>query len=135
VRISRDGRVIAFQSANENLVVNDTNRARDVYVASLPDLHVTRVSVSSSGSQLTQNSLLLGVSAEGARVLFETDRSLFVFDRSRDAIVVVPRDERGYKAADFASGPAAISGDGHTVTFGGDVPNHPDDALYVILDD
>lgn len=137
IHISDSGGIIAFQSGSDDLVGNDTNNSIDVFLASVPDVRITRISVSQSHEQLVQNSVLLGMSHDGTRVLFETGQSLFVFDTSRDAVVVVPHDERGYLADKFSGvRPAAISGGGYIVAFAAKKTPEPydgTDALYVAL--
>lgn len=63
--ISGDGRVVAFDSIATNLVADDSNRSRDVFVENVSDKTVTRASVRTSGSQLAADSGMSGVSLSG----------------------------------------------------------------------
>lgn len=82
-----DGTSIAFFSDASNLIVGDTNGARDVFVAEAGS--ITRVSVSSSGAQANGPSQSLGgspaISADGLVIAFY---SL--------ATNLVPRDMNGW---------------------------------------
>ncbi len=84
--ISGDGQTVAFDSTATNLVSQDTNRSRDVFVETLSDQKTTRVSIRSDGSQLPADSGTSGVaiSENGGFVVF-----------SSAASEVVPGDSNG----------------------------------------
>ena len=86
--ISGDGRFVAFDSAATNLVPDDSNRSRDVFVMDLGDKSVRRASVRTSGTQLPGDSGLSGVSVsqDGRFVVFGTLAS-----------DVVPGDSNGHE--------------------------------------
>ncbi len=50
--ISADGRFVSYRSHAGNLVPNDTNGSRDIFVFDRLNRQTTRVSVSTSGSQV-----------------------------------------------------------------------------------
>lgn len=70
--ISRDGMRVAFDSAASDLVINDTNGARDIFVYDLPTQTMTRASVSSNGNQANGLSTNPNLSGNGRYVAFES---------------------------------------------------------------
>lgn len=72
VAVSGDGRIVAFDSVADNLISEDTNRSRDVFVADRQAGTISRVSVRTSGSQLPgdSGSSGLSVSRDGRFVVF-----------------------------------------------------------------
>ncbi len=72
-RISADGRFVAFESDNQDLVVADTNGARDVFLFDRSRETTVRVSVSSADQQAGGPLLYSGspaISGDGTRVAF-----------------------------------------------------------------
>jgi Tol biopolymer transport system component len=69
-RISRDGRLVAFESLATNLVAGDTNQGRDVFVRDLVLNTTVRASVSSAGTQGNGDSRLGSISPDGRYVAF-----------------------------------------------------------------
>lgn len=131
--ISGDGRVVTFQSSASNLVPNDTNGAKDVFVHELLTGVTTRVNVASDGTQAqggdpneyTDGSL----SYDGRFVTYdETAPNLvpgdtngapdtFVYDRltrRTERVSVAPDGTQ----ADSYNGNHMISADGRYVAFG-----------------
>lgn len=83
IRVSDDGRYVAFGSTDPNLVEGDANSSLDVFVKDLRTGATTMVSTSSSGEQsnpVTHVPQLMGMSADGRFILFETDASNLVSD-------------------------------------------------------
>ncbi|MCE9596067.1 MAG: calcium-binding protein [Planctomycetes bacterium] len=78
-RLSADGRIVAFSSTATDLVLGDTNHLVDTFVYDLVTGTTTRVSVSSSGMQASEDffsslgSLAGGVSADGRWIVFASD--------------------------------------------------------------
>ena len=70
--ISADGRFVAFMSASENLVANDTNKALDVFLYDRIIKQVSRVSVASNGEQANESSLYPEISADGNVIAFDS---------------------------------------------------------------
>ena len=117
--ISNDGQYIVFESTADNLVLNDTNSARDVFVFVRDGLNSTieRVSVSSSGAEGSLDSGKASISQDGRYVAFESmsnlasgalDNSIFVRDRLNDGTT---------ELISPASSNPSISGDGRYVVF------------------
>jgi Tol biopolymer transport system component len=86
--ISGNGQTVAFDSIAANLVPNDTNRSRDIFVETLGDRKTTRASVRSDGSQLPADSGMSGVAISG-------DGRFVVFGSAADE--VVPGDSNGHE--------------------------------------
>lgn len=124
--ISADGSVIAFTSTAKDLVLNDTNNTKDVFVFRSVTGRVTRIDTN-SGSQPNGPSDLPVVSGDGSRVAFASDASNYVQDKNgqRDVFVheivqnvsklVSMSRDRG--PADGRSDAPAISHDGRTIAF------------------
>jgi Tol biopolymer transport system component len=81
--ISDDGRYVAFVSDASNLVPDDTNGRRDVFVRDRTAATTARVSVSSSGEEGNHNSGFFSapsISGDGQHVAFESHASNLVED-------------------------------------------------------
>jgi Tol biopolymer transport system component len=70
VRISRDGRYVAFESLAANLVPDDTNGRWDVFLRDRSSANTQRVTVRAFGSQLSGYLELSGMSDDGSAVMF-----------------------------------------------------------------
>jgi hypothetical protein len=81
-RISADGKWVVFASDASNWVPGDTNGVRDVFVASLTNGQVTRVSVAADGSQLRSPSNHPQISSDGSLVTFTTKAAAVKRDRN-----------------------------------------------------
>jgi Tol biopolymer transport system component len=126
--LSADGRFVAFESNASNLVVGDTNSARDVFVHDRLTRETTRVSVGPGGVQGNATSFGASISADGRFVAFisdasnlilggSTNRQAFVHDRQTGVTELVSVDSAGTEGNNVATG-AAISADGRFVAFG-----------------
>jgi hypothetical protein len=126
--ISGDGRFVAFESNASNLVTDDTNSVRDVFVHDRLTGDTTRVSVGPGGLQGDATSFGAAISPDGRFVAFVSDasnlvpggstgRQAFVHDRQTGATELVSVDSAGVEGNGFATG-AAISADGRFVAFG-----------------
>jgi uncharacterized repeat protein (TIGR01451 family) len=69
-QISADGRFVVFESDATNLVANDTNALRDIFVRDRLAATTTRVSVGANGVQATGDSQFSLISADGSAVVF-----------------------------------------------------------------
>jgi LPXTG-site transpeptidase (sortase) family protein len=128
--ISGDGRFVAFSSYATNLVANDTNVAKDVFVHDRTTRTTTRVSVDSGENQssLFSFSSEAVISADGRFVAFESDATnlvagdingkadVFVRDRQAGTTTRISVDSVGAEGNDHSFDPA-ISGDGRFVAF------------------
>ena len=126
--ISADGRYVAFQSDATNLVPNDTNNARDVFVHDRQTGETTRVSMTYDGSQANNGSYAPTISGDGRYVAFHSDatnlvpndtknaRDVFVYDRYTYEISIVSIDSSGDQKYQDSETPS-ISADGRFVAF------------------
>ncbi len=76
--ISADGRFVSFNSFATNLVQNDTNAVRDIFVRDLLAGSTERVSLATSGSQPDLDSMMDVISADGRFVTFSSDATNLV---------------------------------------------------------
>jgi len=135
--ISGDGRYVAFQSSSNNLVLNDTNNAQDIFVHDRTTGLTSRVSVTSSGAQVSNNgSTSVGpkLSNDGRYVAFSSYASglvagdtngtwdVFVYDRTTGSIVRANTSSIGIEA-NGRSSDLAITGDGAYIVFASDATN------------
>ena len=126
--ISSDGRFVAFASAATNLVADDTNGNRDIFVHDRDDGSTARVSVDSAGAQVDGDSSDPSISADGQLVAFTSTSShlvpddtngaddVFLRDRTSSTTERVSVDSAGLQA-NGPSGGAWISADGSRVAF------------------
>ncbi len=120
VAISADGRFVAFGSFAPNLVTGDTNGTEDVFVHDMVTGVTTRVSVGPGGRQLTGESYLPFITADGRFVTFTnapgaTGRRVWIRDRRMATVRPVSVDSHGHWLAD--SQWASVSADGSRVAF------------------
>ena len=126
--ISRDGRFAAFESSAANLVPNDTNNTRDIFVVELATGIVELVSVSDSGAQANTLCTKPSLSHDGRFVAYHSGSNtlvpgdtngvpdVFVRDRllgTTRIVSVTPAGTPGNSISSFA----AISADGRCVAF------------------
>jgi uncharacterized repeat protein (TIGR01451 family) len=126
--ISADGRFVAFMSAADNLVPEETNGVTDIFVHDRTTHETFLVSVTSGGVPATGGSELPTLSADGRFVAFRSladnlvpddtnDRyDVFVHDRTTQRTSRVSVASRGAQAND-TSFFSAISADGRFVAF------------------
>jgi Tol biopolymer transport system component len=128
--ISADGSTVVFESLATNLVADDTNDARDVFVADLATGAITRISMSTAGAEGDLSSYEATVSADGSVVAFASyatnlvsgdtngRNDIFVHDRSTATTTRVSVSSSGAQTFDIlGSNFAALSGDGRLVAF------------------
>jgi murein DD-endopeptidase MepM/ murein hydrolase activator NlpD/Tol biopolymer transport system component len=131
--LSGDGRVVVFASTARNLVVGDTNRAADIFLLDRERGRLSRVSVSSAGTQANRPAEVPTVSLDGRYVAFvsaatnlvngdtNTMADLFLHDRlaqhTTRLSVAVTGPWTGQEANGPSQGPAALTADGAQVAF------------------
>jgi Tol biopolymer transport system component len=125
--LSSDGRYVAFDSDATDLVPNDTNNARDVFVYDRSSSTMTRASVGTSGAA-NGGSSFASISADGRYVAFDSDATNLVAGDTNGTTDIFVRDlqagttERvsvstgGVQGNDLSIFPA-ISADGRYVAF------------------
>lgn len=126
--ISANGRYVAFDSLASNLVANDTNNRRDVFVHDRTLLLTQRVSVGPGGVESDGISSKPSISADGRFVAFQSRGTtlvagdtngvsdVFVWDRSTGLVTRVSVDSNGLQASD-GSDSASISNAGDRIAF------------------
>jgi Tol biopolymer transport system component len=134
VKISADGRFVAFASDATNLVADDTNGFQDVFVHDRVTGATTRVSVGSAGEEGDAQSASPVISADGHYVAFTSDATnlvpgdtnassdIFVHNLLTGRTIRVSVDSAGVESNGPGNG-AAISGDGRFVVFSSDAFN------------
>ena len=132
--ISANGRYVAFESDASNLVANDTNAQRDVFVRDRIAKTTTRVSTSSTGTQSSGGSAYASISSDGRYVAFNSAASNLVPNDTNAVPDVFVRDTvanttiRASVSSIGAQGNgrsafAAISQDGRHVAFESNASN------------
>ena len=131
--LSASGQYVAFVSGARNLVRDDTNRLRDVFVRDLRTSWTTRVSTSSTGAESDGPSAKPSISADGSIVVFPSsatnlvagDRNelqdVFVRDRARGITERLSDGPTG--EANGASLAALVSANGRVVVFSSEASN------------
>jgi Tol biopolymer transport system component len=127
--LSRDGRIVAFQSEATDLVPGDTNGVADIFVRDRERGITERVSVSDAGEEANSNSWDISVSADGRYVAFTSaatnlvpgDTSgqrndAFVYDRQTKTVKRISVSPTG-KEGNNSSGSPSLSADGRYVAF------------------
>ena len=126
--LSADGRFVAFESAANNLVPNDFNISRDIFVRDLVAGTTERVSVASNGAEVFGNNSHPSLSRDGRFVAFESTSSelvpedhngqpdVFVHDRVAGTTVCVSVNSNG-REGHQQSAAGQISADGRFVVF------------------
>jgi hypothetical protein len=148
--ISSDGWYVAFESYASNLVPDDTNNMRDVFVHDRLTGQTTRVSVDSAGVQGNDLSLYPSISSDGRYVAFDSQasnlvpddtnnmRDVFVHDRQTGQTMIVSLDSAGVQG-NSGSYRAFISSDGRYVAFESHasnlVPNDTNDVRDIFVHD
>jgi archaellum component FlaF (FlaF/FlaG flagellin family) len=132
--ISANGRLVAFTSNADNLVLGDTNNDFDIFVRDLLTNTTNRVSVDSAGNQVNDSSYDPSISADGRFVAFESDATNLVPGDSNSSFDIFVRDlltntttrvsvgSAGNQALG-SSRNASISADGRFVAFQSDATN------------
>jgi Ca2+-binding RTX toxin-like protein len=133
--ISADGRYVAFESDADNLVPEDTNNTKDVFVHDRVTGETTRISVATDGTQGNQypySDYRASISGDGRYVAFKSDadnlvpgdtnsaEDVFVHDRQTGEtrrVSVATDGTQGYTNYYIESTGLSISGDGRYVAF------------------
>jgi Tol biopolymer transport system component len=132
--ISAHGRFVAFASWATNLVPNDTNGGRDIFVRDREVGHTARVSVGSDGAEANAGSMGPSISADGRFVAFRSSASnlvaddtngvddIFVHDRETGETIRASVTTDGAEADRISYWPR-MSADGRFVVFSSDATN------------
>jgi WD40 repeat protein len=146
--ISATGRFVAFVSEATNLVVNDTNGRRDVFVRDLNTNRTQRASLTSAGGQVDGFSESPAISADGRFVSFVSQGTNLVAGDTNPYGDAFVRDRKTHRTrrvsvsytggrADSGTDASTISADGRFVGFVADatnlVPGDTNDARDVFI--
>ncbi len=101
--ISADGRYVAFESNDGNLVSGDTNSTDDIFVNDLQTGTTKRISVASDGTQGNNGSYTPSISTDGRYVAFSSPASNLVSGDTNGAQDIFVYD-RGYGIENFWTG-------------------------------
>ena len=127
--VSSDGRWVAFASDANNLVANDTNRCRDIFVRDLATGSLTLVSVSTNGVCGSRASSEPAISLEGRYVTFTSSANdlvprdvnnapdVFLRDLQNGTTTLVSMNRLGTGPGDKASYSPAVGAGGRYVLF------------------
>lgn len=138
--ISADGRYVAFWSAADNLVPDDTNGATDIFIHDRQTGAVERISLAADGSQGNGASYGPALSADGQLVAFWSEATTLVPEDSNGVADIFVKDRRSgaierisaasnYAQGDGLSYSPTLSADGRLVAFWSEASNlAPDDA-------
>ncbi|MDP9386901.1 MAG: Ig-like domain-containing protein [Actinomycetota bacterium] len=121
--LSDDGRYVAFSSVATNLVANDVNSARDVFVHDRATGSTTRANLDSAGNQAfgtRRGSDNPALSGDGRFAAFDSDAPNLVPDDTNNVLDVFLRHWTAVVASATASTvvaePASVPADGTTTT-------------------
>jgi Tol biopolymer transport system component len=125
VAMTADGRYVLFSSGAPNLVADDTNNTRDIFLRDLQTGTTTRVNVGTAGAPAQGGPSSLGtISADGRVVAFHSFATNLVPDDLNGADDVFVRDLEGATTTRVSSGSwqvptsgPSLSSDGRFVTF------------------
>ncbi|MBI5869949.1 MAG: PD40 domain-containing protein [Actinobacteria bacterium] len=137
--LSADGRFVAFESGASNLVADDLNGKRDIFLKDTQTGAISLVSVSATGAQGDEDSFRsIAVSTDGSFVAFSSDApnlvpadgnaasgktDVFVRDMKTGAIICVSTSTGGAAQGMGRSEFLAMSGDGRFVAFSSEAAN------------
>jgi uncharacterized membrane protein len=132
--ISADGRFVVFNSDASDLVPNDANNARDIFIRDLKTNLTTLVSVNSQGTQGNDRSDHFSISDDGRFVAFNSSASnlidgdinnnwdIFLRDLKSSTTIGISLDTFGITANKTSEQPF-ISGNGRLVAFASSASN------------
>jgi Tol biopolymer transport system component len=143
--LDRTGRLVAFDSDAINLVAEDTNNVRDVFLHDNITGETTRISVNPNGKQGNGSSSSPDITPDGRFVAFTSNANnlvegdsnhttdVFVADRLLGTVELVSKNDNGRPGNSF-SGPPSISDDGRFVAFSSFASNFVHDDTNGMVD-
>lgn len=126
--VSDDGRYVVYASSASNLVADDGNNARDIFLYDGDTANTTRVSVDGNGIEGNADSTVPLISADGRYIAFSSVASnlvtgdnngyqdIFVYDRTSATTTRVNVNDQGDEADGFSL-LASLSDDGRYIAF------------------
>ena len=127
--ISNDVRHVAFESDADNLVAEDNNRARDVFLRDR-NLNTTEViSVSSDNILGNKRSKDAAINGDGRYVVFESDADNLVAEDNNDDTDIFLRDRDNKTTEVISISTEGLGGNGYSFN-----PVISDDGRYVVFE-
>jgi len=132
VSLSADGRYVAFSSKTTNLIADDNNNKRDIFVKDRRTGFIERVSISSSGDEGSSDSDNPSISDDGRFVVFESFSAfisadtnakidIYLHDRLNHITQIISKN--GATESNGHSTRASISATGRYVVFKSEADN------------
>ncbi|MCL4812061.1 MAG: PD40 domain-containing protein [Vicinamibacteraceae bacterium] len=112
--ISADGRLVVFHSDASNLVTDDTNSVRDIFLHDRATHTTSRVSIALAGVNADGSSQQAGISADGRFVVFESEAGNLVAGDTNAATDAFVRDLELGVTTRVSVGDGGIEGDGYS---------------------
>jgi Tol biopolymer transport system component len=137
--ISGDGRWVTYASEADDLVDDDTNGVRDVFLYDRDTRVTQRVSLRSNGEQAAGPSTAPAISGDGRWVTYVSDaadlvdddtngvRDVFLYDRDTRVTRRISVHSNGSQATGSSYFDPALSADGRWVTYASDAADLVDD--------
>lgn len=114
--ISDNGRYVAFWSSSNNLVANDNNYSRDIFVRDLVNDTTKLVTAEYAGSGYDTTNLNFDISADGRYVTYLSTSGVAVKDLVKDTTTILDIDSTEENISNLLATPT-ISTDGRYVAF------------------
>ncbi len=120
--VSDDGRYVVFRSAANNLVLNDTNGTRDIFIHDRVTGQTIRASVSSEGNQGNGDTFDCDISSDGNYVVFASyANNLVANDTNNRLDIFLYETQTGItKLVSVSSSGTLGNADSHTPSISGD---------------
>lgn len=131
--LSDDGRYVIFDSERSDLVADDTNGRRDVFLHDLQLNTTTRVSLDNDGRQLPYDSTAGTVSNNGYFVTFETPDGIMLRNRIGKTTTRIDRLPDGTNPMYAGFSPVSTP-DGRYIAYLSDAPGLATDDTDVFID-
>lgn len=144
--ITPNARFAVFESEADNLVQQDLNIVKDVFLKNIKTAAVTRVSTNSQGVEANGESFTASISANGRYVAFTSaatnlvdgdsnaNADIFVKDLKTGAVTRASTNSQGQQANNGNSYSAVISPNGRYVVFESDATNLVDNDTNASFD-
>jgi len=113
-RLSPDGTKVLFESHASNLVGADTNGAGDLFLKTIATGALTRISAAADGAQANGQSANASFSADGTKVLFESNASNLVAGDTNAAYDIFVKDLGTGAVTRLSVAPHGTAGTGHS---------------------
>ena len=131
--LSDDGRYVVFDSAATNLVANDTNGFRDVFVFDRLLGQTERVSVATGGTQANHNSVAGAISADGNVVVFLSVANNLVANDTNNRGDVFVRNRVAGTTERVSVGPGGVEATGVSIFWAIPVGSWPEFGTRVLI--